>query len=69
MANYRRLGSDEPLRSCCTRSALGGADAGPTIASLVSGGERAPLSQVFLMSVAAGLSVFVLSRLIDPKGK
>jgi len=69
MASYRRIGAPGGgSGSCCTRSALGQLDAGSSTAALAPEiGEsepRLPLGQLFAVSVAAGLSVFVLSRFL-----
>jgi len=67
MAYVLRSRPRAPLGGCCSRSAFGQLDAGETTASLtpeVEAGARLPLGELFGVSVAAGLTVFVLSRLL-----
>jgi hypothetical protein len=67
MPYVRRSRARTPLGDCCTRSAFGQLDAGESTAALtpeVEGGARLPLGQLFAVSVAAGLTVFVVSRFL-----
>jgi len=71
MAQYTRRFRGAP--GCCTRSALGQIDPGEMTATFTpeveGGAPRLPLGQLFAVSVAAGLSVFVLSKLLSGKDR